>query len=293
VKPGKSMKTLKEILEIARPITWKAADLLRSFYQGNGNQNLDIQYKDGKIDDPVTAADIAVSNYLIEQLQAELGTEDFGYISEETYQGEQLKNEYVWIIDPLDGTRDFIDKTGEYAIHIGLVKAGRPILALVAVPELEKIYYATKGDGTFVETSDGKKQKLQVSTQNKIEDLTILVSRSHRSPALDYILSKLPCKTHKNLGSIGCKIASIVEQEADVYISLSGKSAPKDWDIAAPELILTEAGGLYTSYDNSLLQYNKGDANQWGGLLASNGKYHEILCKESEKYLAEFNIEVR
>ncbi len=283
------MKTLQEILEIARPITWNAADILRSYYQGTANKNLDIQYKDNQINDPVTAADIAVSQYILEQLQAQLGNEDFGYISEETYEGEQVNKEWVWIIDPLDGTRDFIDKTGEYAIHIGLVKENRPILALVAVPEMEKIYYAIKGSGTFVETSDGKTQKLHVEKQTRIEDLTVLVSRSHRSDRLDYILSKLPCQTHKNVGSIGCKIAAIVEQQADVYISLSGKSAPKDWDIAAPELILTEAGGKYTRYDGSLLQYNMGDASKWGGLLASNGKYHEILCESAAKILAEFD----
>ncbi|BAZ12247.1 inositol monophosphatase [Calothrix sp. NIES-4071] len=282
------MKNLQEILEIARPITWNAADILRGYYQGTRRQDLDIQYKNSSTDDPVTAADIAVSNYLIENLQAELGSEDFGYISEETYQGEQVKNEFVWIIDPLDGTRDFIDKTGEYAIHIGLVKENRPILALVAVPEAEKIYYATLGNGTFVETRTGDIQRLQVSTQNKIEDLTVLVSRSHRSKPLDYILSKLPCQTHKNVGSIGCKIATIVEQQADVYISLSGKSAPKDWDIAAPELILSEAGGRYTRYDNSTLLYNTEDINKWGGLLASNGKYHDILCQEATNLLKEF-----
>lgn len=282
------MKNLQEILEIARPITWSAAEILREYYHGNRRQDLDIQYKDTSTDDPVTAADIAVSNYLIENLQASLGSEDFGYISEENYTDEQVNNELVWIIDPLDGTRDFIDKTGEYAIHIGLVKENRPILALVAVPEADKIYYATKGNGTFVETRDGNIQRKQVSKQKKIEDLTVLVSRSHRSKPLDYILSKLPCQTHKNVGSIGCKIASIVEQQADVYISLSGKSAPKDWDIAAPELILSEAGGKYTRYDNSTLLYNTEDINKWGGMLASNGEYHDILCTEATKHLAEF-----
>ncbi|RUS98048.1 3'(2'),5'-bisphosphate nucleotidase CysQ [Dulcicalothrix desertica PCC 7102] len=282
------MKNLQEILEIARPITWSAADILRDYYHGNRRQDLDIQYKDNKIDDPVTAADIAVSNYLIENLQAKLGLEDFGYISEETYQGEQVNKDLVWIIDPLDGTRDFIDKTGEYAIHIGLVQNHRPVLALVAVPETGKIYYATLGNGTFVETRDGNIQRLQVSTQKPIENLTVLVSRSHRSKPLDYILTKLPCQTHKNVGSIGCKIASIVEQQADVYISLSGKSAPKDWDIAAPELILSEAGGKYTQYDTSTLLYNTKDINKWGGMLASNGEYHDLLCQEATKYLAEF-----
>jgi 3'(2'), 5'-bisphosphate nucleotidase len=282
------MKNLQEILEIARPITWGAADILRDYYHGKRRQDLDIQYKNNKTDDPVTAADIAVSNYLIENLQAKLGLEDFGYISEETYQGDKVDKEFVWIIDPLDGTRDFIDKTGEYAIHIGLVQNNRPVLALVAVPEVEKIYYATLGNGTYVETPAGETQRLHVSTQTKIEDLTVLVSRSHRSEPLDYILTKLPCQTHKNVGSIGCKIAFIVEQKADVYISLSGKSAPKDWDIAAPELILSEAGGKYTKYDSSALLYNTEDVNKWGGLLASNGEHHDILCQQATKYLTEF-----
>ncbi|MHC5832004.1 MAG: inositol monophosphatase family protein, partial [Nostoc sp.] len=90
-------------------------------------------------------------------------------------------------------------------------------------------------------------------------------------------------------GSVGCKIATIVEQQADIYISLSGKSAPKDWDIAAPELILTEAGGKFTHFDGTPLHYNTGDINQWGGLLASNAEYHEVLCEEAERILAQFD----
>jgi 3'(2'), 5'-bisphosphate nucleotidase len=90
------------------------------------------------------------------------------------------------------------------------------------------------------------------------------------------------------VGSVGCKIATILEQQADIYISLSGKSAPKDWDIAAPELILTEAGGQFTHFDGSLLQYNTGDINQWGGLLASNGEHHQALCQTAANLLAQF-----
>jgi 3'(2'), 5'-bisphosphate nucleotidase len=274
------MKNLQQILQIALPITREAAKILKSYYQ---KTQIDIQYKG---EDPVTAADIAVSNYLIEQLQSQLGNQEFGYISEEKYQEQQLTQELIWIIDPLDGTRDFIDKTGEYAIHIALVKNHRPVLALIAIPETEKIYYAILGSGTYVETSDGKIQKLQISTTEKIEDLIVLVSRSHRTEKLEYILKNLPCQNHKSVGSIGCKIATMIENQADIYISISGKSAPKDWDIAAPELILTEAGGKYTHFDLTPLQYNTGDVNQWGGLLASNGKFHDLLCQESERILS-------
>ncbi len=279
------MKDLQEILTVARSVGWEAANILQSYYHQTGDRNLEVQYKQ---DEPVTVADVAVNQYILEKLQAALGTDDFAYISEETYTNEQAKQEWAWIIDPLDGTRDFIEKTGEYAIHIALVKETRPVLAVVAVPELEKIYYATKGSGAFAETRDGQTFPLQVSSRERLEDLTVVVSRSHRNERLDYLLQQLPCQNQKAVGSVGCKIATIVEQRADVYISLSGKSAPKDWDIAAPELILTEAGGKYTHFDGSPLQYNTGDINQWGGLLASNGQYHDILCQNAEKILAQW-----
>jgi 3'(2'), 5'-bisphosphate nucleotidase len=277
------MKDLQEILTVVRSVSWKAADILRSYYHQTGDRNLGVQYKQNE---PVTVADVAVNQYILENLQTALGTEDFAYISEETYTPEQAKQEWAWIIDPLDGTRDFIEKTGEYAIHIALVKETRPVLAVVAVPELEKLYCAIKGGGAFAETRDGQTIVLQVSSRERLEDLTLVVSRSHRNERLEYLLKQLPCQNQKAVGSVGCKIATIVEQRADIYISLSGKSAPKDWDMAAPELILTEAGGKYTHFDGSPLQYNTGDINQWGGLLASNGQYHDLLCQDAERILA-------
>ncbi|MFN6561621.1 MAG: 3'(2'),5'-bisphosphate nucleotidase CysQ [Nostoc sp. ChiSLP01] len=283
------MQDLQEILAIARQIGWEAADILQSYYHGTAKDpDLAVEYKQNE---PVTVADIAVSQYILEKLQASLGNEDFTYISEETYQSfnksPQPSTPWVWIIDPLDGTREFIGKTGEYAIHIALVKQTRPVLAVVAIPEAQKLYYATKGSGTFVETRDGT-VPLKVSSGKRIEDLTLVVSRSHRNQRLNYLLQNLPCQNQKAVGSVGCKITTIVEQQAEIYISLSGKSAPKDWDMAAPELILTEAGGRFTHFDGTPLEYNTGDINQWGGLLASNGEYHEVLCKEAEKILAQF-----
>lgn len=281
------MKAIEDILAIARSVGWGASYLLRSYYCSQLRSG-DLEIKD-KQGDPVTAADIAVSHYILERLQENLGDREFGYISEETYNLEsyqQSSQPWVWIIDPLDGTRDFIEKTGEYAIHIALVKHGRPVLAVVAYPEAEKLYYATLGSGTFVETRDGKVTRKEISKRNKIEDFILVVSRTHRDERFNNLLQQLPYKNQKHIGSIGCKIAAIVEHQADVYISLSGKSAPKDWDLAAPELILTEAGGEFTHFDGTPLMYNQGDVSQWGGLLASNGQCHAQLCQEAERILA-------
>ena len=283
------MQSLEDILAIARSVGWGASYLLRSYYTSQfHNADLQIQDKQG---DPVTAADLAVSHYIIERLQTNLGEKDFAYISEETYKIQPYKHNqpWVWIIDPLDGTRDFIEKTGQYAIHIALVKDSRPVLAVVAYPEAEKLYYATIGGGTFVETRDGTLTRLQVSQRNIIEDFTLVVSRTHRDERFNQLLQHLPCKKQKFIGSIGCKIATIVEQQADIYISLSSKSAPKDWDLAAPELILTEAGGKFTHFDGTPLMYNQEDVNQWGGLLASNGQRHTELCAEAERILLELD----
>jgi 3'(2'), 5'-bisphosphate nucleotidase len=242
---------------------------------------------------PVTSADLAANHYILEHLQAAFGTEGFAYLSEETFQtqsaSERLGRPWVWIIDPLDGTKDFINRTGEYAVHIALAHHGRPVVAIVTCPELGKLFYATKEGGTFVETKDGKTQPLKVSALSQPEDLTLVASRSHRDQRFMQLLDRFPSKAQKTIGSVGCKIAAIVEQTADVYISLSGKSAAKDWDFAAPELILTEAGGQFTRFDGSAVQYNQEDVSQWGGIMATNGTCHQLLCETATELLAQID----
>lgn len=281
---------LQEIVKIVRQIGWGASNILRTYYQGNAKDTpLAI---DDKKDGPVTSADLAANHYILEQLQTAFKDEDFGYLSEETFnikEGKALPQDWVWIIDPLDGTRDFIDKTGEYAVHIALTYQKEPVLAVVAVPEAGKLYFATKGNGTFVETIDGNISPIFVSNRHKIEDLYLVASRTHRDLRMQYLLDQLTFKERHYVGSVGCKIATILEQKTDVYISLSGKSAAKDWDFAAPELILTEAGGKFTYFEGNALKYNQGDVHKWGGIIASNGHCHEDLCRQSINILKEYD----
>lgn len=269
-----SVENLDSILAIVRSIGWGAADILlkqaRSF---------DIE-KSG--DSPVTTADLAANRYILDSLETVFGTEQFAYLSEETYSTQpaemRLNHDWVWIIDPLDGTKDFINGTGEYAVHIALAYQGRPMLAIVATPAFGKLYSATHLRGSWLETChNGTPQPLRVSDKKRPEELTIVTSRSHRDRRFEQLMEQFPVKQQRQIGSVGCKIAAIVEQQADVYVSLSGKSAPKDWDFAAPELILIEAGGQFTRFDGTPLQYNREDVNQWGGILASNGTCHAEL----------------
>ncbi len=274
---------LQELLTIARSIGWGAADMLLNVQLSD----LDIQDATGE---PITAADTAVDAYILNNLHASLGTRAFAYLTEETYKTqpshERLSKPLVWVIDPLDGTKDFIKGTGEYAVHMALLEDDRPILAVVVCPAAATLYFATLGNGTFVERQHETPVSIYVSQRSRVEELTIVTSRTHRNERFNQLMQQFPVQNQRSVGSVGGKIAAILQQQADVYVSLSGTSAPKDWDLAAPELILTEAGGRLTHFDGSLLRYNQEDVSQWGGLLASNGLCHDVLCAEATRILA-------
>ena len=279
---------IADALKVARSVAWGAADILSSFYHKDTS---DLDVKDKK-DGPVTEADMAANKHIVSRLKEELGTEEFGYLSEETFDVKKAKpvdHDWVWIIDPLDGTRDFIDKTGEYGMHIALAYQGRPVIGIVAIPESQKIYFASKDNGTFVETKDGKITPIKVSDRSKIEDLYLIVSRSHRDERFQKLIDRLPFAGKKYMGGVGGKISTLLEQESDVYISLSGKSAAKDWDFAAPELILTEAGGKFSYVNGEPVFYNQGDVKRWGCIVATNGKCHEALCEKAAAIIEEID----
>ncbi|AGY57016.1 3'(2'),5'-bisphosphate nucleotidase CysQ family protein [Gloeobacter kilaueensis] len=266
--------TPEYLLEIARQTAWGAADIVLDYYK----QPIAIEEK---LDGPVTTADIAADRFILEQLRSEFGTRQFAYLSEETIGGgERFDRPLVWVIDPIDGTRDFIDGTGEFAVHIALVEEGRPILGAVAWPVRECVYFARKGGGAFVEDRAGRRERIRVSEVTVPKECRIIVSRAHRDWRLDALLARLPKKEQIIHGGLGCKLCSIAAGEAEVYIGLSGKTAPRDWDLAAPQLVLEEAGGTVSRFDSEPLIYNRADMRLWGGLIASNGLTHARWCAQ-------------
>jgi 3'(2'), 5'-bisphosphate nucleotidase len=267
---------LPALLDLARTIGWGAGDILHQ-----AEQTFKIETSG---DSPVTSADLAANQHILSGLISALGETDFAYLTEETYSPEQtdrLNHPWVWVIDPLDGTKDFINHTGDYAVHIALVHAGRPVLAVVAAPAKGKLYSAIVGQGTYGETKGGDRQRLRVSDRTDPSTMVLLASRSHRNEALEKLIEHLPHGSTESVGSVGGKVAAIVDRRADIYLSISGKSAPKDWDFAAPDLILTEAGGQITHFDGTPLIYNQQDVQQWGGILATNGQCHSLLCEKA------------
>lgn len=280
-------RQLQEWMSWVRPIAWDATTTLLKYYQ---SQN-DLQIRDkGGEEGVVTAADLASNSIILQGLYHYFDRDRFAFLSEETDDDlVRLDRDWVWIIDPLDGTTDFVNRTGEFAIHIGLTYQQRPVLGVVALPAVNKLYTAIAGLGAMVEDRSGSSQALRVSSQTELAAMGAIASRSHRSPRLDFILAQLPKAASLAVGSIGGKFVAIAEGRADYYVSVSGQSAPKDWDYCAPELILVEAGGKLTRFDRSVLSYNNPDVAQWGDILASNGHSHDRLCALSVLAAEEFD----
>jgi 3'(2'), 5'-bisphosphate nucleotidase len=272
---------LTYLSDLAQSIGWGAAEILLSA-QANGFQ------VGGEQDSPVTSADLAANDYILSRLQGALD-ETFGYLSEETFKtqdpADRLGKSWVWIIDPLDGTKDYIQGTGEYAVQIALAYQGRPVVAVVACPGQGTLYSAIQGEGTWVHEKSGKSYQAKVSTKSNLSDMIIVTSRNHVAEKLQDLVKKLSISSQRGMGSVGCKVSAIVDQGADLYVSISGKTAPKDWDFAAPELILTEAGGKFTYINGGLIMYNREDVNQWDAVLATNGTCHDSICLTAQTIL--------
>lgn len=278
-------------LTIAQGIVWDAMDLMVDYYHGS-RVDLGVEYhRDG----PVTAADRAVNQHVVNQLQAHFPDDRFGYLTEEFYklhpQNLPLAQPWVWVLDPIDGTRDFIEKTGEFTLHLALVHGHETVLALMGVPDQQCLYTAIRGQGCFVQYRDhpraqvGPRQTVRVSSRSSLLDLKVVVGRNVNYPRFAQFLEAFPVQERVWAGSLGYKVVQILRQMGDVYLSLSGRSAPKDWDLAAPDLILQEAGGRFSREDGRSLRYNRDDVSQWGCLVGSNGPCHAQLCCAADQIL--------
>jgi len=286
------------LLELRR-LSWGAADILLAY--GCGEQPpygfpSALSVEDGG-EGPVSAADLAVNQWLLDGLAAAFPTAPWTLLSEETAKeqltaGVPLEAEWLWILDPLDGTKDFLQGTGEYAVHLALVHHGAPVLGVVLLPELEELWFGLVEAGAeapgraWRENRAGERSSANLSPRRELGELVLVASRNHRDQRLEQLLEALALGDTKAIGSVGGKVATILRGDTDLYISLSGKSAPKDWDMAAPEAVLRAAGGAFTHADGRALAYNSGDVRQAGCLIASHGASHTALCERAAAAMA-------
>jgi len=208
-------------------------------------------------DSPLTEADLAAHRIIVDALR-EL-TPGLPILSEESravsWQERQSWQTY-WLVDPLDGTKEFISRNGEFTVNIALIDNGRPVLGVVYVPVKDIIYYGSP-DGAFKEAG-GKTEAIQTA---RIEDnqqtIAVVASRSHKGDELESWLERAAARfPQMELVSMGSslKICLVAEGRADIYPRLALTS---EWDTAAAQAVLEAAGGVLTDTDFNIYRYNQ------------------------------------
>ena len=284
------------LIDNLRSLSWEAADIL--LYYANIIKKLEQKneiIKNKNNDDPVTLADLEVNELIINRINQTYQDTNWEILSEENFKIESnyFNNvDWLWVLDPLDGTKDFIQGTQNYAMHLALNYKRKPYIGIVLIPEKDELWISYEKK-IWCENRDGNIRKQNMSETNILEKMTIVTSKNHRNQKLKDLIEKINFKKTILMGSIGCKVASIIRGESDIYIALSlpGKTAPKDWDFAAPEAILKAAGGSITNIDNEELVYGSTDLKHSGIIIASNNKKnHKRICSEVKEIIKEYNI---
>jgi 3'(2'), 5'-bisphosphate nucleotidase len=251
-------------LEIARAAVLDAGKLVMELY------GTDVQVEMKGRNDPVTAADKASNEALVAALSRAFP--DDAILAEESgAAGASALDRRRWCIDPLDGTKEFIAKNGEFSVMVGLAVAGRPVLGIVYQPAQDILLEGVVGHGAFV-TENGERRAARVTSVASPADMRLVVSRSHRNPIVDAVKQTLGIQAERISGSVGIKIGLLVRQLADLYIH-PGRGT-KLWDTCGPEAILLAGGGEMTDPEGALIRYDVEDPNVLKGLVASNATAH-------------------
>lgn len=246
-----------------------------------GDAILDIYHKDYKTstkhdESPITEADLR-SNEIIKRI---LSKTKYKILSEEDKDDhKRLSEDMIWIVDPLDGTSDFIDKTGEFTVMVALIKNKKPILGVIGWPTGKIIFAAQKEKGAY-KYSKNKWEKISVTNISDPTDCRAVGSRHHLSKKEKLFIEKLGIKDFTSIGS-SLKVGKISSGEAEAYITTTDKM--KEWDSAASFCIISEAGGKMTDMLGNELTYNNKIVNHQNGILVTNGLIHNKILEEFKK----------
>lgn len=239
----------KELLKKIVTISKEAGDAILEVYN---NESLLVETKEDN--SPLTLADIASHKVICEGLKSL----DINYpiLSEEgaliPYEERKHWDRY-WLIDPLDGTKEFIKRNGEFTVNIALIENDTPILGVVYSPVLKVCYYGEKDSGSFKEDSLGNILAIFTNIEKKNGEYSVVASRSHRDEKTDALLQKLGEHTCVSMGS-SLKLCLVAEGAANLYPRLA---PTMEWDTAAAHAVVSGAGGVVLDTEGNNLVYNK------------------------------------
>lgn len=219
-----------------------------------GSAIMEIYKKDFEIYDksdssPLTEADLAAHHILVDGLgMIEPKYPVLSEESDETIKGERINWNTYWLIDPLDGTKEFIKKNGEFTVNIALIKNGKAILGVVYAPALDSLYFGKANQGAYKQIGDSEQVKIQVREKPQdTSDYIIVGSRSHQSDEFKDFIQDYPGADIVSMGS-SLKLCLVAEGKADIYPRLGLTS---EWDTAAAQAVVEAAGGEVNRYDNN------------------------------------------
>jgi len=239
---------------------WQLSDAICRIAQEAGEQIMAIYRQEFDVDtkddnSPLTQADRAAHTSIekaLEGLQPKLPV-----LSEEgdAIPYEQRRDwENFWLVDPLDGTKEFVNQNGEFTVNIALIQDQRPILGVVHAPALGTTYLGVKGKGAFRLTEEARQPIYARPFDGS--SLTVVASRSHRDNTTEALLARLPEHEITSVGS-SLKFCRVAEGQADLYPRFGQTS---EWDTAAAQCVVETAGGRVVDLDRTPLTYNKGDS---------------------------------
>jgi myo-inositol-1(or 4)-monophosphatase len=253
------MSTRAREREVAERAAREAGAIVRGWYERG------VRVTEKGPDNPVTRADLEANACIRALLSAAFP--DDGWLSEETADStDRLGRRRVWVVDPLDGTKEFIQHIPEFCVCIALVEDGRPVVAVEYNPAADRLYAAARGEGTIVNGAPAR-----VSRTARVADAVVLASRSEdKRGEWDPFKSRM----HVRLtGSVAFKLAELSTGAGDATFTLTPKN---EWDICAGTLLVEEAGGKVTDLHGAPLVFNQPTTLR-PGMIASNGTLHDGL----------------
>jgi myo-inositol-1(or 4)-monophosphatase len=249
-------------LALAKKAARVAGEILRSYWKREG-----LKVGSKGHDNPVTAADLEADQAIKKLLRDPFPA--YGWLSEETADNDdRLKCSRVWIVDPLDGTREFINGIPEFAVAIALIEDGVPVLGVTYNPIKRELYSSARGVGCYLNS-----QRVRVTRTRVLKRATVLASRSETARGEWQVFDKM-LKVSPT-GSVAYKLAMVAAGKGDATFTRSPKS---EWDIASGAALVAEAGGTITDAAGHALRFNRPDV-KLEGLVADNTILHEELMK--------------
>lgn len=256
-------------LSVALAVARKAGELIRREYESF------VAIPDAPVHIS-THADRASQELILTELKAAFPADAF--CAEENtpaLQGVSHLGPRAWVIDPIDGTRGFARKTGQFSVMVGFLHEGRPVVGVVLEPARDRITHASLGGGCWRHDGDGEPVRCRVSGRG-VAEAVLVQSRSKPGEVTPRVRAVAPARVVETYSG-GVKLALVARGEADVYANTYDRFY--DWDVCAGHVLVTEAGGRVTDLTGGEVTYQAADFAQTRGLLATNGPIHEEVVR--------------